>query len=306
MPAPVIETPVHLEHRVETTDGRTLAVAEWGDQNGLPFIVMHGTPGGRITNWEDPTIYARHRLRRLTYDRPGYGESTRDQGRSIADVVNDVAAITEELGIDRFVVSGGSGGGPHCLATAALMPDRVIRCLAEVSIAPYPSEGLDWLAGMTQGNIDEFEAAMAGEAPMREIAERERETTLGRLTEGRSDFLGDTYEMSDADKAQMAKHMTLVADQLFNALAPGVDGWVDDMLAFVKPWGFDVTSIRVRTLVTFGRTDNLVPPAHGDWLAAHIPNAMVYAHEAAGHTGDDAQVERIHSWIAGEISDLSG
>jgi len=305
MPAPVIDTPAHLEHRVKTPDGRTLAVAEWGDPSGLPLIAMHGTPGGRIQYWEDPAIYARHGLRRITYDRPGYGESTRHEGRSIADVVDDVAAITEALGVDRFVVSGGSGGGPHCLATAALMPDRVIRCLAEVSIAPYPADGLDWLAGMTQGNVDEFRAAMKGEELMRAIAERERRTTLDRLADGRADFFGDTYELSEADKAQMAKHLTRVADQLFNALAPGVDGWVDDMLAFVRPWGFDVTSIRVPTAIKFGRTDNLVPPAHGDWLAAHIPDAIVAAHEGAGHAGDDADVERTHSWIAGEINDIS-
>ena len=305
MPAPVIDTPAHLEHRVKTPDGRTLAVAEWGDPSGLPLIAMHGTPGGRIQYWEDPAIYARHGLRRITYDRPGYGESTRHEGRSIADVVDDVAAITEALGVDRFVVSGGSGGGPHCLATAALMPDRVIRCLAEVSIAPFPADGLDWLAGMTQGNVDEFRAAMKGEELMRAIAERERRTTLDRLADGRADFFGDTYELSEADKAQMAKHLTRVADQLFNALAPGVDGWVDDMLAFVRPWGFDVTSIRVPTAIKFGRTDNLVPPAHGDWLAAHIPDAIVAAHEGAGHAGDDADVERTHSWIAGEINDIS-
>ena len=300
----VINTPAHLEHRVSTPDGRTLAVAEWGDPNGLPVIAMHGTPGGRITYWEDPTIYARHGLRRLTYDRPGYGESTRHKGRSIVDAVADVAAITAALGIDRFVVTGGSGGGPHSLATAALMPDRVIRCLAEVSVAPYPAEGLDWLDGMTQGNVDEFNAAIEGEEPMRAIAERERKITIDRLSEGRADFMGDTYELSEADKAQMAKHMTLVADQMFNALAPGVDGWVDDMLAFMKPWGFDVSTISVPVALKFGRTDNLVPPAHGDWLAAHIPNAIVDAHEGAGHAGDDADVERVYSWIAGKTPDL--
>ena len=111
--------------------------------------------------------------------------------------------------------------------------------------------------------------------------------------------------MSDADKAQLQKHLALVADQMVNGLAPGVDGWVDDMLAFMKPWGFDVATIRVPVDIKFGRTDNLVPPAHGDWLAAHIPNAQVDAHEGAGHAGDDADVERVFSWLAGEISDLS-
>lgn len=280
-------------------------MAEWGDPNGTPLISMHGTPGGRITYWTDPTIDARHGLRRITYDRPGYGESTRLKGRSVADVVIDVETITAALGIGRFVVSGGSGGGPHCLATAALMPDRVIRCLAQVSIAPYPSEGLDWLDGMTAGNVDEFEAATKGEEFHRAIAERERRTTLDRLAEGRADFLGDSYELSDADKAQMARHMMQVADQFFNALAPGVDGWVDDALAFVKPWGFAVESIRVPTALAYGRTDNLVPPAHGDWLAAHIPNAIVDAHDTAGHAGNDADVERVYAWLAGESSDFS-
>jgi len=300
-----IVTPEHLEHRVQTADGRMLAVAEWGDPNGVPVIAMHGTPGGRITYWQDPTIYARHRIRRLTYDRPGYGESTRFKGRSIADAVKDVEAITAALGIDSFVVTGGSGGGPHALATAALMPRRVIRCLAEVCPAPYPSEGLDWFAGQTQGNIDEFNAAIEGEAPMRAIAERERSTTLDRLAEGRADFLGDTYEMSEADKAQMLKHLVRIADQFNNALAPGVDGWVDDMLAFVRPWGFEIESIRVPTAVKYGRTDNLVPAAHGDWLAAHIPNAQVSADDAAGHMGDDAEVETVTAWLAGESSDFS-
>ena len=305
MPAPEIHTPEHLEHRIKTSDGRTLAVAEWGDPDGVALISMHGTPGGRITCWEDPTIYARHGLRRLTYDRPGYGESTRLKGRTVADVVVDVEAITDVLGIDRFVVTGGSGGGPHCLATAALMPDRVIRCLAEVSIAPYPSEGLDWLAGMTQGNVEEFEAALKGEEFYRPIAERERETTLGRLRDGRADFLGDGYKLSEADRAQLAKHRDRIAAQFFDALATGVDGWVDDGLAFVEPWGCEVESIRVPTAVKYGRTDNLVPAAHGDWLAVHIPNAIVSVDEESGHAGDDADVERVYAWLAGEISDLA-
>jgi pimeloyl-ACP methyl ester carboxylesterase len=253
----------------------------------------------------DPTIDARHGLRRITYDRPGYGESTRLPGRSVADAVTDVETITAALGIGDFIVSGGSGGGPHCLATAGLMPDRVIRCLAEVSVAPYPTEGLDWLDGMTQGNVDEFEAAIKGEEFHRAIAESERTTTLDRLAEGRSDFFGDSYQLSEADQAQMAKHLDRVTDHLTSSLEPGVDGWVDDALAFVRPWGFDVESIRVPTLVKYGRTDNLVPPAHGDWLAAHIPNAQVYVHDEAGHAGDDADVERVYAWIAGEVSDLS-
>src|SRR6476661_1516032 len=253
--------PDHLEHRVRTPDGRTLAAAEWGDPSGVPLISMHGTPGGRISYWSDPSIYARHGLRRLTFDRPGYGESTRHAGRIVKDDVADVLAIAEALNVDKFAVSGGSGGGPHALAAAALLPDRVLRALISVSIAPYDAEGLDFLAGQTAGNVEEFTAAQKGEAAIRPIAEQERVTTLERLAAGRADFFGDSYEVSDADKAQMAKHLERVSDHLGNALVHGADGWVDDDIAFTKPWGFDVSTITVPVYLTYGRTDNLVPPA---------------------------------------------
>jgi pimeloyl-ACP methyl ester carboxylesterase len=295
-------TPEHIEHRVRTGDGRVVAVAEWGDPNGVPLFSIHGTPGGRISCWIDPTIYARHGLRRFTFDRPGYGDSARLRGRNVAALVADVVTIADALGVDRFAVTGGSGGGPHALACAALQPDRVLRCLVSVSVAPYGPDGLEhaeWLAGMTKGNIVEFEAALAGEAAMRAVAERERKTLLERLDAGRSDFLSDSYEMAESDKAQMAKHLVRMADQLRNGLAPGVDGWVDDDIAFTQPWGFDVSSVNVPVYLTYGREDTLVPAAHGDWLAAHLPDATIVVLEA-GHMGDDATVEGEMAWLAGE------
>jgi pimeloyl-ACP methyl ester carboxylesterase len=293
--------PEHIEHRVRTPDGRTIAVAEWGDPKGVPLIGFHGTPGGRISWWEDLTIYARHGLRRLTFDRPGYGESTRLPGRGVADVVPDIVAIADALGVDRFAVTGGSGGGPHVLACAALLPDRVLRCQAAVSIAPYGMEGLDWLAGMTEGNVIEFRAALEGEAAMRLVADREARIMIERLNAGRANFFSDAYEMSDVDLAQMEKHRVRMAAQLLNALAPGVDGWVDDMIAFTQPWGFEVGDIGVPVYLQYGRDDNLVPAAHGDWLAAHVPTTKVVTLDS-GHLGDDALVESDMAWLAGEIA----
>jgi pimeloyl-ACP methyl ester carboxylesterase len=290
--------PEHLEHRIRTPDGRTLAVAEWGDPNGIALFSFHGTPGGRITYWMDPGIYARHGLRRFTVDRPGYGDSTRQRGRIVADIVPDIETIAEALGVDRFAVTGGSGGGPHVLACAALLGDRVLRCMAEVSIVPYDAEGVDFLAGMTAGNVAEFNAALAGEQVLRGMLERERSTTLQRLADGNSNFLGDDYEMAEADQRQMAKHLHRIAHQFDDCLRPGVDGWIDDDIAFTKPWGFDVESIRVPVFLSYGRADTLVPAAHGDWLAAHIPGAEVHVTDV-GHMGDDLTVDRDLAWLAG-------
>lgn len=294
-----VPTPEHLEHRFTLRDGRTVAVAEWGDPMGIPCLMIHGTPGGRIGWWvEEPTIYARFGIRRFTVDRSGYGESTRQAGRTVADFVPDIVAVADALGLGRFVVTGGSGGGPHALALAAMLPDRVIRCMASVSAAPYDGEGLDWLAGMTEGNVIEFNAALEGEEASRRLLTGLREQLVSRLTAGRLDWLGDDYQLSDADVAQMRKHFDVDRAHMLNGLAPGADGWIDDNLAFTKPWGFDVTDIKVPVILTYGRTDVLVPAAHGDWLLAHIPAAEAWVDEEAGHMGDDSTMERDLAWLA--------
>jgi len=291
--------PEHIEHRLTLPDGRTLAAAEWGDPDGIPFLALHGTPGGRIGWWKDPDIYRRFGMRRITYDRAGYGESTRHPGRRVVDVVPDIERLTDALGIDRFILTGGSGGGPHALAVAALMPDRVIRCLAEVSVAPYGVTDLDWLDGMTEGNVKEFDAAIQGEAAAAALCDDLRLTTITRLAENRLDWMGDDYELSDADRAQMAKHIVRVRAHIGNGLVTSADGWVDDLLAFVRPWGFEVESIRVPVLLVYGRTDVLVPAAHGDWLAKHVPGAIAWVDDESGHMGDDDTIERQYAWLTG-------
>lgn len=296
---PTQTIPEHLEHRITRPDGRVLAVAEWGDPAGLPLISHHGTPGGRISYGKDPGIYARLGIRRITFDRPGYGESTRLAGRSIGDVVPDVVAIADALGVDRFAVIGGSGGGPHSLACASLLPDRVVRCVAAASPAPWDLVDFDPVAGMNAGNVEEFAAAVAGEAAHRPIAEREAATSLARLREGRADWLGDAYEMAESDQAELQRNLAAARDHMEHALAPGVDGWVDDMLASVKPWGFDLAAIRCPVRVEYGRSDAFVPAAHGDWLVANVPGAEGVITDA-GHLASDALYEETLRWLTME------
>ena len=292
-----IAVPEHVEHQFATPDGRTIAVAEWGDPHGTPALMLHGTPGGRISWWRDLSIYSRHGIRRFTVDRAGYGESTRLAGRRVVDVVPDIIAVADGLELDRFAISGGSGGGPHALAVAALHPDRVIRCLAIVSAAPFDGEGLDWLAGQTEGNVIEFQAAIEGEDASRRLLTGLRDEALARLAAGRTDWLGDDYHLSEADQEMMAKELEQDRANMFHGLAPGVDGWIDDNIAFTRPWGFDVAAIRVPVRLSYGRTDVLVPASHGDWLAAHIPGAEVLVSDESGHMGDDASVERELAWL---------
>jgi pimeloyl-ACP methyl ester carboxylesterase len=290
-----------IEHRIETADGRTLAVAEWGVPDGFPLVAIHGTPGSRLGRWRDASIYERMGVRRITFDRAGYGGSTRRPGRTVADIAEDVAAIVDALGMERFAVTGRSGGGPHALACAARLGDRVIRCAAVVAVAPFEADELDWFAGQTDGNVREGELSLLGEGPLREQLMDDRRIILDSIAAGVVDALPDAYQLSESDREQQRKDRAVFDEVMTDSLRDGVDGWVDDDLAFVVPWGFEVASIAVQTSLWFGRADTLVPAAHGDWLAGHIPGVDVFASDF-GHFGEDADAERELAWLAGRSS----
>jgi pimeloyl-ACP methyl ester carboxylesterase len=262
-----------------------LAFEDVGDPAGAPVFVIHGTPGCRL-NGRHPDLSRVQAagLRVVTYDRPGYGSSTRQPGRRIVDCVGDVAAIAETLDIERFAVSGGSGGGPHALAIAARLPERVTRVACVVGGAPYGAEDLDWFAGMDPVNVKEFGWALAGEAVLAAELQRLAQESLDRVGEDPTALLAD-IELSEADRTVLSdpgvrKVLRVATREMF---AAGAWGWVDDDLAFIRPWGFDLQEIRVPVQIRYGVADVLVPAAHGRWLAAHVPGAEVFVDEDGGH-----------------------
>ncbi len=287
---------------VQMSDGRTLAYGQIGERDGTPVFVLHGTPGSRLSGRHpDPARVAAAGLRLITYDRPGYGRSSRHPGRTVVDCVADIAGIADVLGIERFVVTGGSGGGPHALAAAARLPQRVIRAECNVSGAPYGAAGLDWFAGMDPVNVKEFGWALEGEPTLVRELQREADEMLSRLEEDPASVLGDIH-LSDADQAVLQDRTVgeRIRASIREALVGGVWGWVDDDLAFVKPWGFDVAEIRVPVRVRYGAGDVLVPAGHGEWLARHVPNADVIVDRQAGHLSTpDEHLERLRSLVDG-------
>jgi pimeloyl-ACP methyl ester carboxylesterase len=279
----------------ETPDGRQLAYATWGDPDGYPVVSLHGTPGSRLERWPDEEVYRRFGIFHITHDRAGYGQSTRRPGRRIVDEVDDVAALADHLGLERFGVTGGSGGGAHSLACAARLPDRVERAQCVVGVAPFGEAGLErdeWLAGMDPENIKEFEWAEAGEDVLTRELESVNATIVERVRDDPSSVLGD-FDLSDSDRAELERpeRMQVIRESWAEHSTRGVGGWVDDDLAHLHPWGFDVAEITIPVLVRYGATDVLVPPAHGEWLAAHVPGCVVKLEDAAGHLGNDPAVE---------------
>jgi pimeloyl-ACP methyl ester carboxylesterase len=293
---------------LETPDGRTLAYAVWGDPAGFPILALHGTPGSRLGRWHDEALYAQLGACWVTHDRAGYGRSDRRHGRRIADEVDDVRALADELGFERFGVVGGSGGGPHSLACAALLPDRVVRAACVVGVAPLGAGGLEkdaWLAGMDPENVKELGWALAGEDVLAPELEREYERMRDRVLEDPSSVL-EGFELSESDRAQLARPelFEIRRESVLEEARNGVGGWVDDDLALVAPWGFGVDAITVPVLVKYGLTDVLVPPAHGHWLAANVPGCIVKVDEVAGHMGADPEhdIAETVRWLSDGIA----
>jgi pimeloyl-ACP methyl ester carboxylesterase len=216
------------------------------------------------------------------------------------DCVTDVAAIADALGIERFAVTGGSGGGPHALAVAARLPERVLRARSVVGVAPFEAEGLDFYAGMDPENVKEFGLAEQGEAVLQPELERMAADGLERMAHDPSKVLSDDWELAEADRAVLAdtRIQAVMGEMMREAYRNGVWGWVDDDLAFLRPWGFDVSEIRVPVEVRYGARDVLVPAAHGEWLARHVPNAEVTLVDHAGHLADPETTLRLLQTLA--------
>ena len=233
---------------IDLPDGRSLDLDVTGPENGMPLVFHHGTPGS-VCQFRAIQRGAHDRgLRLVTFSRPGYGASTRQPGRSVVDVAADVAAVLAHLAAPRCVVASWSGGGPHALATGARLPQQVAGILCIAGVAPYNSEGLNYLDGMGQQNIDEFGLALKGEAAIRPSHETEaaglRNTDASGLIEAMATLL------PDVDRAALtAEFGEDMAANFAEALRTGVDGWVDDDLAFVAPWGFTLDEITVPTFV---------------------------------------------------------
>lgn len=267
---------------ISLSDGRDLHVLTAGPEEGFPLVIHEGTPAGLVVY--PPTVRtARARgLRVVMIARPGYEASTPRPGRTVGDVAQDVAAVLDDIGADTFITYGVSGGGPHALACAAKLPGRCLAAASVAGVAPYRAEGLDFLAGMGPENVTEFGAALKGPDALTPYLEGET-VALGQVT-GDDIVAAFGGLVSDADKAALTgEYAATLAASLRAALRGGVAGWRDDDLAFTADWGFDLAGLAAPVAVWQGDQDRMVPYAHGQWLAAHIPGARVHLKPGEGH-----------------------
>jgi len=272
-------------------DGRAYAFEEWGDPAGQLLFWLHGTPGGRLSRHPDLSLWQRLGLRVVTVDRPGYGRSTPLAGREIAHVAADVAAVADHLGADRFAVLGGSGGGPHALAVAALLGDRVRACVPVCSAAPATPEEK---ASMVEINRESF----------RVMDEQGRPGITRRLSALREQILADPLggliaQLPDAPEADREwfsrpEVQRITAESLTDALRPGADGWVDDAMSlWSESWGFDLGSISCPAHFWHSDDDANAPLSAVQRVVSAVPGARLTTWRGEGHSAPSRHAEQV-------------
>jgi pimeloyl-ACP methyl ester carboxylesterase len=268
---------------VRSPDGRELCFCEWGRVEGRPVFVLHGTPGSRFLRHVGGE-YERQSLRVITYDRPGYGRSSRLPGRTVAQSATDIATIADHLGLARFAVVGISGGGPSALAAAAAMPDRVSRCATIVGAGPHDAEDLDVYAGMSDEELEEWACARQGESCL-----------AGAFYQESLDWAESLADFDTLPEPEWTRRMVV---QAFREALLTPYGMVDDYASQLMPWGFDLAAVVCPTKVMIAQEDTSVPPAHGHWLVAHLPNAVAVV-VPGGHMSAerDEPVEELLGWL---------
>ena len=267
--------------QIRLADGRQMDVRVSGPEGGFPLLYHHGTPGASTPiRALERAVHARG-LRLVTTSRPGYGTSERQPGRRVIDVCSDLAFVLDELGMERCLSVGWSGGGPHALACAARL-EQAVGALSIASVAPFEADDLDWLAGVGEENLAEFAATKGGEESLRDFLDMLAPIMRVMTPEGIELALSSLLPTEDR-RVLTTEFAEDIATSFHEALHTGVDGWLDDDLAFFMPWGFELDEISIPTAIWQGSADLTVPFAHGQWLANKLPTATAHLLQGEGH-----------------------
>jgi pimeloyl-ACP methyl ester carboxylesterase len=287
---------------VRLADGRDIDVLTAGPDGGFTLVIHQGTPVGLVLFETLGRAAIERGLRIVQAARPGYEDSTPRPGRKVADVVADTAAVLDAVGADTYVSIGFSGGGPHTLACAALAPERCLGTASVAGAAPFIAEGLDFTAGMGPENVEEFGLAVQGAEAVTPFLNREAKTMRDVTGEQVAAAFGGLVSGTDA-AALTGEFAEEMAQGMRGAVRSGIAGWRDDDLAFVTDWGFSLDALSGRAAIWQGDQDMMVPFAHGQWLAAHIPGARAHLEPGAGHL---TMVVTAIDRILDDLLDLAG
>ncbi len=263
---------------VPLPDGTVLRAHDSGG-SGPVVMWFHGSPQtGRVLSPILDAAAARG-IRMLSYARPSYGGSTPRIGRDVASAAADTAAVADAAGVERFATLGASGGGPHALAGAALLPDRVTAAATLAGIAPFEDDP-GWWGGMAApGGLH---AARDGRDARALFAETE---------------VFEPTSFTDADYAALDGRWGPLGEDVGASGEWGDDGLIDDDVAFTRPWGVDLADIRVPVLLVQGSDDRVIPPEHAERLHRSIRASQLWRRAGAGHISVLDAVPDAMDWL---------
>lgn len=276
---------------VTLPDGRRLGYIEYGERSAPPLLLFPGSGGSRYYN---PSVSAEPAVpvRLFTIERPGFGRSDMQPGRTLRGWARDVAAFADALGIERFAVAGYSRGGPHALACGAEIPERLTRLGVVSGIAPH-AELYDFMeedeeqliASAVDDPVSAVKAYLAG----LDLTEDPTAFLRGPLPEVERRFLDDppTREMYEAS---LREHYVRQGDE--------GDAW-EALAIYADAWGFALSEVETPVHVWHGRLDQIALPAHADYLNEHLPNVETTFWPDEGHAGILARWPEIVAALVG-------
>jgi pimeloyl-ACP methyl ester carboxylesterase len=279
---PGLNTPEAPNREIHLRDGRTLGYAEYGDPAGIPVFFFHGTPGSRLQHCPDDSITASACVRLISIDRPGYGLSTFQPNRRLLDWPDDVAQLADALHIERFAVIGLSGGGPHALACAYKMPERLTNVVIVSGIGPL--DALRSYQGMPRSTRLTFTVARHVPWQVLRLIHVSPAWQVHHSPQQAKKHL--PRSAPPADKAVFARPDMLTMDQkdLIEAYRSGVDGVSWDSLLLLRPWGFCPEDIRKKIYLWHGEEDTIVPVAMARYMTQALPVCQATFIPDEGHT----------------------
>lgn len=255
-------------------DRRKLGYAEYGVPTGRPVMFFHGSPGSSYIHVDMAGIAARRGIRLIAVDRPGYGLSGPKPGRAMLDWPDDIAALADALGLERFAIIGFSGGSPYALACAYKLTDRMMKIALAGTLAPQGAAGVmegmspavSGLYALAQSNPDELRNTFAAVAP-----------SPAALVAAMS------VSASEWDKNIINARHSEFETEYTQTLRSGVEGVASDFVLASGDWGFPLDGINTETHLWCGTADCNTPPAMTAYISSTLPNSRDFMLPDEGH-----------------------
>jgi pimeloyl-ACP methyl ester carboxylesterase len=265
---------------ITTTDGRTVAYEVVGDPDGTPVFWQHGTGDSRLCKHPDDSLTAALGIKLVTADRPGVGGSSPEHPRGILDWVADAEAVADAAELEQFVVAGHSGGGPHALAIAQRLGDRVTAIGLAAPIAPF-DHGVD--KGMVK---DEDLKLIFKLAHVKWLANAAGKAESKHYEKHLHSFVAHCAKEWPADKGIFTDPVLepMFEAEFAAAFEQGGVGALDDMWGFLD-WGFAPEDVDQHVELYVGDADDILDPAMSKRLSERLPDCTLHTWPGAGHYG---------------------